>query len=161
MRTVLFICTGNVFRSMTAEYALRRELGDCSDFRVSSAGTADYPHVILPDVRDYLLLQGLDVHAHVRRRLTAALLAESDLAIAMDTAHQACVQTEFGVHVPLYMALCYPERGAVRLPDVDEAVPNYRDDAERAARHIHATIDLILETIPRLADRLKQMYLRE
>jgi protein-tyrosine phosphatase len=161
MRTVLFICTGNVFRSMTAEYALRRELGDDSDFRISSAGTADYPHVILPDVREYLLLQGLDVRTHVRRRLTAALLAESDLTIAMDTEHQAFVQAEFGVRLPLYMSMCCPECSVVRLPDVDEAVPNYREDIERAARHIHATIDLILEAIPHLADKLKQMYLRE
>jgi protein-tyrosine phosphatase len=157
MPSVLFICTGNVFRSLTAEYALRRALGEGSGFRVSSAGTADYPHVILPEVRDYLLLQGLDVGAHVRRRLTAALLAESDLAIAMDTEHQAFVQAEFGVAVPLYMALCCPERAAVRLPDVDEAVPNYRDDAGGAARHIRATIDRILATAPRLAGRLKQM----
>jgi hypothetical protein len=88
------------------------------------------------------------------------MLAESDLAIAMDTEHQVFVQAEFSVRLPLYMSLCCPECAVVRLPDVDEAVPNYREDAERATRHIRATIDLILDTIPRLADRLKYMYPR-
>ncbi|TMH71623.1 MAG: low molecular weight phosphotyrosine protein phosphatase, partial [Betaproteobacteria bacterium] len=42
---VLFVCTGNIFRSLTAEYALRRELGAQSAVAVASAGIHDYPHV--------------------------------------------------------------------------------------------------------------------
>ena len=71
MRRVLFVCTGNIFRSLTAEYALRRALGDGSDLLVASAGTEDFPHVIRPVVRDYLLARGLDVTPRRRRTLTA------------------------------------------------------------------------------------------
>ena len=70
MADVLFVCTGNIFRSLTAEYALRRELGADSRFVVASAGTDDYPYVVRPNVHDYLLSKGLDVRAHKRRTLT-------------------------------------------------------------------------------------------
>lgn len=55
MLRVLFVCTGNVFRSLTAEYALRRALGATSDVVVASAGTEEFPHVVRPIVEDYLL----------------------------------------------------------------------------------------------------------
>jgi hypothetical protein len=41
---------------------------------VASAGTDDYPLVVRPNVRGYLLSKGLDVRAHSRRRLTPAIL---------------------------------------------------------------------------------------
>jgi len=39
MRRVLFVCTGNVFRSLAAEYALREALGATSGLNV--AGTSE------------------------------------------------------------------------------------------------------------------------
>jgi protein-tyrosine phosphatase len=74
---VLFVCTGNIFRSLTAEYALRRELGEGSGVVVASAGTEDYPYVVRQNVRDYLLSKGLDVSAHRRRTLTPQILGSA------------------------------------------------------------------------------------
>ena len=54
MRQVLFVCTGNIFRSLTAEYALRAALGARRDIVVASAGTEDFPYVVRPLVREYL-----------------------------------------------------------------------------------------------------------
>lgn len=45
---MLFVCTGNIFRSLTAEHALRRALQARTGIHVSSAGTDDYPHVVRP-----------------------------------------------------------------------------------------------------------------
>ena len=37
-QSVLFVCTGNIFRSVTAEYALKARLGAGTSYVVSSAG---------------------------------------------------------------------------------------------------------------------------
>src|SRR5262245_22794356 len=84
----LFVCTGNIFRSLTAEYAVRRALGPQSPILVSSAGTEDYPYVVRSIVRDYLLRCGLDVRNHQRRTLTEALLREATVVIAMNHDHR-------------------------------------------------------------------------
>ena len=39
MNHILFVCTGNIFRSMIAEHALRYTAGTTSDYSFSSAGT--------------------------------------------------------------------------------------------------------------------------
>ena len=68
---MLFVCTGNIFRSLSAEHALRHALQARADIHVSSAGTDDFPHVVRPNVRDYLLTRSFDVSRHTRRTLTA------------------------------------------------------------------------------------------
>ena len=47
MRQVLFVCTGNIFRSMTAEYALKRALDGRAGLLASSAGTAEMTEAII------------------------------------------------------------------------------------------------------------------
>jgi Protein-tyrosine-phosphatase len=38
LQSVLFVCTGNIFRSVTAEYALKARLGLDTSHVISSAG---------------------------------------------------------------------------------------------------------------------------
>ena len=54
MTSILFVCTGNIFRSMTAEYALRARLSAQSSIRVSSAGIQARPQEMHPDIRTFL-----------------------------------------------------------------------------------------------------------
>jgi protein-tyrosine phosphatase len=106
MKRVLFVCTGNIFRSLTAERALRHALQDRADIHVSSAGTADFPHVVAPNVREYLLAKGFDVSRHQRRTLTEAILRESHLVIAMSVNHCADLRSRFGRAAPLFLEAC-------------------------------------------------------
>jgi protein-tyrosine phosphatase len=155
---VLFVCTGNIFRSLTAEYALRRELGAQSMLVVASAGTDDYPHVVRPNVRDYLLDKGLDVRAHQRRTLTRQILEASELVIAMSTDHQRLLRERFGVQAPVFLEAC---GGACEaLPDIEDVVLDYRTNAAAVDAHVRKTIDLIIEQTPRLARRLQELRSR-
>ena len=152
---VLFVCTGNIFRSLTAEYALRRELGAQSAIAVASAGIHDYPHVVRPNVRDYLLEKGLDVRAHQRRTLTREILAPAELVIAMSTDHQRFLAERFALRAPVFLEAC---GGACEaLPDIEDVVLDYRTNAAAVDAHVRKTIDLIIEQTPRLARRLQEL----
>ena len=162
LRRVLFVCTGNIFRSLTAEYALRRALGQQhgdfvvrSDIVVASAGTEDFPHVVRPVVRDYLLRHGLDVRTHRRRTLTAQILADATDVIAMNTDHRAILRDHFGcADAPLFTTAC--GLADEPLPDVDEAIADYATNPDAVAAHVRLIIDRIIELTPRLAARLSQ-----
>ena len=149
---MLFVCTGNIFRSLTAEHALRRALQTRTGIHVSSAGTDDYPHIVRPNVRDYLLSKGFDVSLHQRRTLTAGILKDSHLVIAMSTDHQLFIRDRFGHAAPLFLEACGEPGDA--LPDIEEAVLDYRTNHAAVDAHTRATIDRILHLTPRLAARL-------
>ena len=150
---VLFVCTGNIFRSLTAEYALRELLPADSPIVVSSAGTEDFPHVVKPVVWEYLLRRGLDVRRHSRRTLTEEMLAQTDRVIAMSTEHRLTLTERFGhFDSPLFAEACgFPGEA---LPDVDEAVVDHQTNPAAVEAHVRKTIDRIIELTPRLARRL-------
>ena len=150
---ILFVCTGNIFRSLTAEYALRRELGPQSAIAVSSAGTDDYPHVVRPNVRDYLREKGLDVSAHRRRTLTRDILAGAERVVAMSTDHQRFLREKFGVQAPVFLEACGGKCEA--LPDIEEVVLDYRTNSAAVDAHVRMTIDRIIELTPRLAQQIQ------
>jgi protein-tyrosine phosphatase len=152
MKRVLFVCTGNIFRSLTAEHALRHALQGRSGIHVSSAGTVDVPHVVRPNVRDYLLSKGFDVSRHQRRTLTEAILQESHLVIAMSTDHRTYLRGRFGHTAPLFLEACGEPGDA--LPDIEEVVLDYQINQGAVDVHVLATIDRILSLTPRLAQRL-------
>ena len=155
MRRVLFVCTGNIFRSLTAEYALKHALQARRDIHVSSAGTVDYPHVVRPNVRNYLLSKGFDVSRHQRRTLTEAILKDSHLVIAMSTDHRSYLRERFGHAAPLFLEACGELSDA--LPDIEEVVLDYQTNPVAVDVHVRATIDRILELTPRLATRLDSL----
>ena len=91
---------------------------------VASGGTDDFPYVVRPSVRDYLLVRGLDVSRHRRRTLTAQFLREPGPVIAMSTEHRLVLAERFNRRdVPLFTEAC--GLPAEPLPDVDEVVRDH------------------------------------
>lgn len=154
-RQVLFVCTGNVFRSLTAEYALRAILDPGGDIAVASAGTEDYPHTVLPQLAEYLRQKNLDVSRHVRRTLTREILGEADLVVAMSVDHRDFIRAQFGREAPLFLECC--GAGPEALLDLHEAVRDYRRNWPAALAYLRSTIDRILELTPRLARRIDSL----
>ena len=154
-RRIIFVCTGNVFRSLTAEYALRAQR---ADLVVASAGTAQGDDVVPAEVSAYLLAKGFDVRAHRRRALTHDILKQADLVVAMSLDHREFIRSRFGVEVPVFLECCGEAPAA--LLDLHEAVADYRTNPAAAAAHIRATIDRIIELTPRLARRLDGLVAR-
>jgi protein-tyrosine phosphatase len=90
MKKVLFVCTGNICRSPTAEGVMRKMVADLGlDIHVESAGTHDYHVGDAPDERaqHHAKGRGYDLSAQRARQVRKRDFAEFDLIIAMDRGH--------------------------------------------------------------------------
>jgi protein-tyrosine phosphatase len=154
MESVLFVCTGNVFRSLTAEYALRRALLPGKTPLVRSAGSEGGLHRIHPFVWSALRARGLDVSGHCAQPLSRKLLAESALVVAMGKDHQEHLANEFGVHAPLFNEVCFSRAEGVL--DIHEAVVDWQRDDEGSREYVEATIDYIIGAMPAFVSALEQ-----
>jgi protein-tyrosine phosphatase len=152
MKSVLFICTGNVFRSVTAEYALRTKLGPDARLIVGSAGIEARPQALHPMIVEYLRAKGADPSAHVQRRLTRELLESADLAIAMGFDHRDFIREQFGSNVHLFNQVCFDKEEPVL--DVHEAIPDWQSNMDQARAYVQSVVDHIWDATPALLARL-------
>jgi protein-tyrosine phosphatase len=85
---VLFLCTGNICRSPAAEALLRHRLERLGvDASVRSAGLLHTGQPASTYGVDVLSERGIDLSTHRSRSMTADLLREADLIIAMAREH--------------------------------------------------------------------------
>lgn len=152
-QSVLFVCTGNIFRSVTAEYALKARLGEGTSCSVSSAGIDAKPQSAHDWVQTRLREKGADLTAHVQRQLTKELIESSDLVIAMGRDHQVFVREQFGRDVPLFNQVCLGHDQPIL--DLHEVIPDWETDPERARAYVWSVIDVIWATAPALLSRLR------
>jgi protein-tyrosine phosphatase len=157
MPSILFVCTGNIFRSQTAEYALKARLDPHSLIRVSSAGTVALPQQMHTDVRAYLVQRGMDPSRHRQRKVSAELLQASDLVIAMSTDHQAYLFDTFQYRALLFNEVCHGQ--SEPLLDVWQAVPTWETDLDAARDYVFQVMEYIWASIPCLLQNLGS-YLR-
>jgi len=119
MKTILFICTGNVCRSPMAEALFRHAVRGRGEFRVLSAGlgAADGQPPTQHSVMAMREL-GMDISAHRSRMLTTDLVRSADLILGMTHGH---VDT---------IALLYPPAAekAFLLREFDETLEPYEKD---------------------------------
>ncbi|MGZ6825962.1 MAG: low molecular weight protein-tyrosine-phosphatase [Mycobacteriales bacterium] len=93
MIKVVFVCTGNICRSPTAEAVLRHQLAEAGledEVVVSSAGTGGWHVGEDADPRSLQALRdrGYDLR-HTARRFDAAWFDDHELVVALDRGHQA------------------------------------------------------------------------
>ena len=151
-RLILFVCTGNIFRSMVAEYALRAQIGPQPRYLVESAGIEAIPQTIHPVIRARLLQKGVDPSVHVPRALTDELVQRIDLIIAMGQDHREFIQQRFGRTVPLFNEVSFGEN--IPIQDLREVLPDWKQDLNRARDYVESVVDHIWDATPALIERL-------
>ena len=95
MASVVFVCTGNICRSVTAERVLEHHLQiNGAEALVDSAGISDEEagNPIDPRQARVLTAAGYRTDDHVARQITPEWLAERDLAVAMTARHYRVLQ---------------------------------------------------------------------
>jgi protein-tyrosine-phosphatase len=154
-QSVLFVCTGNIFRSLAAEQALKAMLGSRATFLVGSAGIDAKPQAVHEWVQTRLRLKGADPSAHVQRQLTREMIQVADLVIAMSCNHQVFIRERFGRDVPLFNQVCFGRDEPIE--DVHEVMPAWEQNLEQARAYVWAVIDKIWEATPALIQRLPSL----
>jgi len=155
MTRILFVCTGNIFRSLSADYALRSILPKDSGITVSSAGTIARVEPIHPDTHARLLHHGLDPATHVQRKVSPEILAENDLVIAMHTDHRDFLRDNFGHKAILFYEASHGEPRP--FPDLVDVYPDWRDRPGDSRKYIYESVDAIVGAVPLILRRLPEL----
>lgn len=130
MISVLFVCTGNICRSPTAEGLLRKHAEDLGlDVRVDSAGITGYHIGEPPDRRSVKIAKerGIDLSQQKARQIRAEDFERFDYLLAMDHGHLRAMRQAAPPHhlekIQLFLSFC--DRVERDVPDP------YYDDMNR------------------------------
>ena len=154
--TITFVCSGNVFRSMSAERMLRALSAANDDFtgglRINSAGTHAIPQQIRGEVAEHLTTFGIVANDHRPRRLDDEIVESADLLVAMSYNHQEFIHDKFGIESPLFNRIAVD--ADTPILDVGEATPCWRDDPVAAQIHTVRVLDYLWSVMPVFQSRL-------
>jgi len=122
MTSVLFVCTGNQYRSPIAAAAFLEQVnrdGRAADWQVSSAGTWTPSGRRAPkNAVELARLFGLGIDGHVTRILDKGILEDADLVLVMEKGHQEAIQIEFPfANEKVYLLSQVVEGFAYDIPD--------------------------------------------
>jgi len=129
--SLLFVCTGNICRSPTAEGVMRHALKERGlSLRLDSAGVASYHIGEAPDPRTQAMARrfGLDLCDLRARRLTPSDYTDFDIIFAMDTGHLQAIERMAPARAHAERALYLPYAGISSPRDMPD--PYYGREAD-------------------------------
>lgn len=121
--SVLFVCTGNICRSPTAEGILRHRAAQLGvELVIDSAGTHGYHIGDAPDPRSIKAAagRGYDISNLKARRVSSEDYERFDYVVALDEGHYAILQRACPPHLQhkvVRMMQFAPEKGYDEVPD--------------------------------------------
>jgi glycine hydroxymethyltransferase len=119
MKTILFVCTGNICRSPMAEGLFRRAVRGRNDFRVLSAGVGAVDGLPPSEYAVRALRElSVDISKQRSRMLTAELVNQADYIFGMTHSHVDAI------------TLLYPQAAekTFLLREFDETLDSYEND---------------------------------
>jgi protein-tyrosine phosphatase len=159
-RKILFVCTGNIFRSLSAKYCLEDYIrkNNIKDIVVNSAGTMAVKEAINPIVLSELNALGIDPSNHIQKRLSRKDLEDNDLIIVMAKDHINFINKNFGFdEAVLFNEVVNGEKTSVL--DVNEAIPNWHSHKRKSDRYLRKVVRYIYRKTPKLYKNLDRYLL--
>jgi protein-tyrosine phosphatase len=152
LRSVLFVCLGNICRSPLAEGVFRhlaRERGLADRLRVDSAGTGDWHVGEPPDRRSAAVARDHGIELESRaRQVTAADADAFDLVLAMDRSNLAELERLFGGRGAAELRLFrHWDPGADGDADVPDPYYGGPDGFEEVHRMVTRTCAALLDEV--------------
>lgn len=152
---VLFVCTGNICRSPTAEGVFRARAhaaGLLARLDVDSVGTHDYHVGEPPDARAiaHAARRGIDIAGLRARKLAREDFSRFDYVLAMDRGHERILLRQAGAQkdrVRLFLDFV-PELAGQDVPD-----PYYGD-----ARDFERVLDLVEPASAALIEHIRRTH---
>jgi len=146
VKSVLFVCTGNICRSPIAEGLFRRLLGNRKDIEVASAGVhavrGQPPSLYAVEVCEQ---DGVDIRNLRSQPLTAALVDQATHIFAMTGAHVETIHMLFPHGAEkTFLLREFEEPGATVWRDVPDPIGLGRDVYEVCARTIKNALPSVL-----------------
>jgi diadenosine tetraphosphate (Ap4A) HIT family hydrolase/protein-tyrosine-phosphatase len=148
-KSILFVCTGNTFRSVAAEQGFKKYLSDnaISDWTVGSAGIFAEPAIVDPKTTEALRALGVTDFVHNQRRLSKELLAAYDIVVGMAENHIEFMRSQFNYKYGLlFNELAANENTSVW--DIENEVGDYLTNRPAVEGKIERTVHEIVEKIP-------------
>lgn len=150
MYRVLFVCTGNICRSSTAEAVLKalvEKEGLAEHFQIESAGTHGYHVGEAPDGRaqNFAQARGFSMTGQVAQKLRREDFDDFDLLLAMDRGHLSALErlSPRSTNLALFMDYAVGAKGQ-DVPDPyyggDEGFEEALDMIETGASALLATL---------------------
>lgn len=155
---VLFLCSDNYTRSVTAEFCLKDFLKkeNIDSIEVSSAWTdsssdiSKYYNTHFERMKEL----NIDTSTFTRTQFDKSLFKNCDLIIAMATEHQNFVQKNYKIYIPLYNELAIWEKTSVAVskPDNNQNIP---EQIINMTNHIYNSTPILFEYISKKSGILR------
>lgn len=157
-KSILFVCTGNIFRSLSAELSFKKYLADngIDGWDVSSAGTIATTEPVDPKTIETLEELGLDASEHRQKKLTRGMLETYDVIVGMAEDHLEFMRSTFNYNTAfLFNELAIGEKTSVR--DIDE-VPDHKTNRPEVEKKIERTVREIYGKTPALFTAVSERF---
>jgi protein-tyrosine-phosphatase/diadenosine tetraphosphate (Ap4A) HIT family hydrolase len=158
-KSILFVCTGNVFRSLIAEQLFKKFLQDqkIKNWKVSSAGIIAKKESIDPKTLEALKKLGIKKINHKQKKLTNKILNDFDIVVAMAENHLNFINTKSNFKkVLLFNDLAINEKSSIW--DINDEVKNYQKNRPAVEKKIEKTAQEIFKKIPGLFKNANERY---
>ncbi len=158
-KSILFVCTGNIFRSLAAEQSFKQYLAAnaIEGWRVASAGIVAAPQPTDPKTLETLQELGMDGTRHEQQRLTREMLTEYDVIVGMAENHIAYMKSEFGYNYAfLFNELATGEKTSIW--DIEDEVSDYAHNRQGVEEKIAHTVRSIHDKIPALFESASERF---